>query len=585
VKSFAVALLVVAAYALLVAWMMWPFPAHLATHLPDTHFGCRYDYLQATWAVAYETHAITTEPSRFLEGNIYHPARHALAYGVTGFGMLPYFAPLFVLTQNPALAMNVAFLASIIFTAGALHLVVRQWTGSHAGGAVAGLTLLSTRWVLWDWLPVAPTYAVLQYFPLIVFLASTPIRGLAAAGGLLVLVVLQCLTDQVYVAPAVLLPLGVIAVARLSRSTTRRAGLRLSAVLALAVVLLVPAYVGYLSVRAANPRLARQSVWSVAPDPMPAAVAPFAHRGLLLMPPASLLTWFRSGPMGVPLTALVLIALGGACFWVRERRGGEASARAVWVHGAYWVMAGALMGLPPAVQWGGETLALPHLTESIFGPPLFTVFRQPRRFGVAGLMGLALLAGAATAACARALKRPWARVSGAFVLAAVLGMMHLEYRGGLGNWAPLPRSYPLDEAIEGDSAVVRALRQPGGPVLEVPVQGTAHLPHARAMYRSIFHWRPLLNGYGSYWPVGFPERMALAGRLPAPDALDALRRETGLAAIVVHASPGNPEVGAWRLIAERGGREDLCLVARDGHDLLFAVRDKGETCPETDGRR
>ena len=94
---------------------------------------------------------------------------------------------------------------------------------------------------------------------------------------------------------------------------------------------------------------------------------------------------------------------------------------------------------------------------------------------------------------------------------------------------------------------------------------------AQAMYRSIFHWRPLLNGYASYWPEGFPERMALARRLPDADALATLRAETGLELILVHADWGEPKRAAWLELAARGGREDVRLLARDGTDLLFIV--------------
>jgi hypothetical protein len=91
------------------------------------------------------------------------------------------------------------------------------------------------------------------------------------------------------------------------------------------------------------------------------------------------------------------------------------------------------------------------------------------------------------------------------------------------------------------------------------------------MYRSIFHWRPLLNGYNSFFPVGFPERMALAARLPGRAALAALRRETGLTNVVVRLG-GLPAVtrARWERVARRG-RDDLRLVLRDGNELLFAV--------------
>ena len=91
------------------------------------------------------------------------------------------------------------------------------------------------------------------------------------------------------------------------------------------------------------------------------------------------------------------------------------------------------------------------------------------------------------------------------------------------------------------------------------------------MYRSIRHWRPLLNGYSSYYPAGFPERMELAYRLPDADALAALRRETGLRTIIVHLNDLQPtERARWLTQPPPAG---LQLVVSSWPDLLFAVRD------------
>ena len=54
-----------------------------------------------------------------------------------------------------------------------------------------------------------------------------------------------------------------------------------------------------------------------------------------------------------------------------------------------------------------------------------------------------------------------------------------------------------------------------------------------AMYRSLSHWRPLLNGYASYWPAGWKERMADATRLPDAAVLARLVRDTGVTTIIV----------------------------------------------------
>jgi hypothetical protein len=117
------------------------------------------------------------------------------------------------------------------------------------------------------------------------------------------------------------------------------------------------------------------------------------------------------------------------------------------------------------------------------------------------------------------------------------------------------------------------------------------------MYKSIFHWRPLVNGYSSYWPERFPARMALARRLPDRAALAALREETGVDLVLVRlgdfglverelcdlfhraglrkepcpSDPGAVERAPWLELAARGGRDDLRLIARDRDDLLFAV--------------
>ena len=90
------------------------------------------------------------------------------------------------------------------------------------------------------------------------------------------------------------------------------------------------------------------------------------------------------------------------------------------------------------------------------------------------------------------------------------------------------------------------------------------------MYRSTLHWRPLLNGYSSYWPAGFYERMQLAELLPAASALRRLVCETGVRTIVVD------RIASWyhRLTWERAIREPpkgLRLIAGTPGTLVFDV--------------
>ena len=109
---------------------------------------------------------------------------------------------------------------------------------------------------------------------------------------------------------------------------------------------------------------------------------------------------------------------------------------------------------------------------------------------------------------------------------------HLAFRTGI----------PCKKRSSRHPLSVAVLRRPGGPLLDLPASGPGGSPphsQTRAMYRSIFHWRRLVNGYDSYWPTAFAERMALALRLPEAEALTALRRETGLELLLVHA----PDLG------------------------------------------
>ena len=246
-------------YLSLVVWLGWPLPARLGTHLPRTTFSSDFDTLYTTWALAWETHAVTTDPARLIDANIYHPAAAALLYGPTAFGALPFFAPVFLATANPVLAINVTLLLALGLTALGAHLVVARWTGSEPAGFVAGAVFLTNRW-MWQWAPAAPQFAVLVYLPWIMYLAAAP-TGWRATWALLALVALQTLAEPVYLAPAVLGPLAVLATGRIASPGARAAGVRLLAVTIMAAALLAPLYVGYAGVRAANPSLAQQTLW------------------------------------------------------------------------------------------------------------------------------------------------------------------------------------------------------------------------------------------------------------------------------------------------------------------------------------
>lgn len=563
----------------LVLWLTWPLVDSATTHMVA---GC--DAYYSMWALAWQSHALATAPAQFFNANIYHPVPNALAYGPMGSGALLLFGPAFLLSGNPVLATNVLVIGGSALTAWTVGLVATRWTRSAAAGAIAGATYLGTPWVLREWVPRCPHFAILLWLPLIMERASRKSLRLCDTLALAAMIALQSAVEIVYVAPAVYVPLGLLVVVRLSRRSSRRCAFHLGGALVAAAILLSPLVAAHLAVRGANPGLAEQTTWRFAEHGPP-------HTAPVL--PWSLFGWWRRAgsafeappPMAVPPIAFGLIGCGVLSCAVRRRWGNDEQTRRAWRYAALWSVAGIVLSLPPWATILGTIVPLPHvwLREIL---PVAGVLRVPMRLGVIGLVGLSLLTGLAFAEVMRRVlgqrqAPPWARVvCGA--LALVIAVIIVEQpRTGLG-YPPgfviksrLPLSLPVPR-LTPYAAVLHADR---GPLLEIgkglfgpPL--TRSMPGAIAMVRSIEHWRPLLNGYGSYWPKQYERSIWLARQLPEDlGALNALRMETGVELILVWPKHLPPEKrSAWEALARSAGKPGLALVGEGELEaLLFRV--------------
>jgi hypothetical protein len=274
----------------------------------------------------------------------------------------------------------------------------------------------------------------------------------------------------------------------------------------------------------------------------------------------------------VPVTALAVIVVG----WIAAR--GEP--RVTWAHAALWVVVGVFIALTPVVMFRGTAISLPiHRLAALLG--VYRAVRIPPRLAIGALLGLCLLTGLGFAACVAPLRARAGAAGHAAAGALAALVVAAMYRdaaiapGWLGRQAA-PARYAIAPAPAPEPGLTRAIAEHGGPVLELPLgpRGVGPPQHARAMYASIFHWQPVVNGYSSYWPAGFLERMALAQRLPDPEALAALRRETGLRLLLVHMAGMYGPRQIWLNLAGMV-RPDLRLLAREGDDLLFVVGGEG----------
>ena len=349
-----------AVYVGVVAWLTWPLAAHLTTHLSHAHVICNFDQPQMIWALAWTSHRVVENPLRLFEANIYHPMPHALLYAEAGFGAVPFFFPTFVATGNPILAANVMFLGSLALTAWGLHLLVAGFTRSAGAGVVAACTFLLTPWTLWMWAPGALNYAVLQWVPLILWLAAAEHVGWRRAVVLGIVLAVQGATSP-YVAASVLTPVGVLACIRLTSARRRRSGVALVGSLAIAVGLLLVVYGGYAWVRWHEPAMVKHTWW------------PGGHFRTFAFPQDFFFA--RHRPNAVPLAMFLVIGVGGVCAIVR-RHGGPA-----WQHGFLWIATGMAVSLPPTLVWFGQPIELPHV-RLLEHTPLFDLMRETQRMAV-----------------------------------------------------------------------------------------------------------------------------------------------------------------------------------------------------------
>src|SRR5262249_26138733 len=379
------------------------------------------------------------------------------------------------------------------------------WGVGGGGGGGAGLT---SRWLVWS-AAATPNAAVLMYLPAIMLLVAAP-RPAETTFALVALVVAQG-ASGLDMAVSVLVLLALLALLRLLRPGVRGRGLPLFAILTLAVPALVLLNVGYAVVWTENPRLLEQHFPHVA-DAMPLAL-PWS-------PEAADLPWAIPWPV-------VVVAGVGAIIAIFSARRSPTDVLAPWRSAAFWTIGGLLLSGVDGGALGVQA-----------------------RFGAVSLVGHAMLAGLGFARCEdlliRTLRPRWTalrRAAGWLGLGLGVGLAAVVVYGCPSVYVDSPRglddAYPTAPPPAAADPLLPLLAQGSGPVLELPTWRDLDDPatpasEVSAMYRAIYHGRPLLNGYGSFWPAGFLDRVHLAARLPDAEALALLRTRADLATIVVH---------------------------------------------------
>jgi len=153
-----------ALYGLLALVSTPPLWHHLTTAVPSD-IG---DPLLNTWILAWDGHALLTDPAHLFDANIFFPLKDTLAYSEHLLGTALPMLPILLISGEPVLAYNVAFLTSFMLSGFGLYLLALRYTGNRLAAFLAGLAFAFAPYRLSlighlslltvQWLPLALLY-------------------------------------------------------------------------------------------------------------------------------------------------------------------------------------------------------------------------------------------------------------------------------------------------------------------------------------------------------------------------------------------------------------------------------------------
>jgi len=424
-----------------------PLAAHLGTHLVGAG-----DPVVDLWTINWLTRHFF-QSSQVFQGNIFHPAPHAVLYSDLSMGAVVLLLPFRHWLADPVPLYNAGVLLTLAFAGWAFHALVHALTGNRWAGLLSGVLAafgshqLSHRphinLLIIGWL-------ALFLLGLHLVIRGRRLQGAALAG---VSFALSAQSSGYYGVSALVLALVFAAFHGRALRDRRTLGAMAGATL-LATLLTLPYLRAYMEVRSQE-GLRRPIGMSLSMSFQPErdlTSAGYLYGRVL----------GSGGERLFPgLLTLVLAAVA-----LRRRR----------PETAYYVGAALVflvLSLGPYLEMPGRKVPLPYLW--LLKVPSFESMRHPYTFAAVATFLLSVLAGFGWSAL-RIGSKPWA--GAAVVLIAVAETL-----------APPLDLLPVPRGLPGYYATLDTL--PGGPILEIPVFAGDSLVWAAR------HGGPTLNGQGS----------------------------------------------------------------------------------------
>ena len=502
----------------------------------------------SVWTVAWVAHALTTNPLRLYDANMFHPHPQTLAYSEANIGAGALGAPIWWATENPHLTHNVVVLLSFVIAFAGMYYLATYLSASRAAGMVAGVLFAFCPYIFARTAHIQLMMTGGLPWCMLAFhrLADRPTLSRSITLGLVIWAqALACSYYGIFAALMVGLATLVTAVLR-PCWRLRPFWLAVAGAAIVSIALTLPFFLPYMRLQEeqgfartlddAREYAVTLQAW--------AASSAWAHRWWL---PA------LSGYNEVLFPGLITLTFGLA--------------------GAAWQMTGQITHSFPRyrreITWTYLLIGVIAFWSS-FGPdaglyrlfyetiPIFSFMRAPGRMGILVVLSLTVLAAPLLATLLARTRRPMrAGLLAAFVAAAEL------------TAAPLTQF----REVEPVNSVYRTLATlPYGVVVEFPYwyERSDFPRHAYYLLNSTSHWRPLVNGYGDHIPEDFRQTATPISSFPSRASFRILG-ERGARYVVFHTDMYNRQLHA-RLI-ERLDAYSAYLrpVAQDGPVWLYEI--------------
>jgi hypothetical protein len=476
------------AFTVLTCGMMWPQVRHIgdsAVPHQDIYFNM--------WRLQWIAHALVTSPANLFNANIFYPEPRTLLFSDAMLVQGGIAAPLIWFGIRPVLVHNIMLLGAMVASAVAMFALVQHLTRSRGAALLAGTIFafapyrfehimhMELQWTMW--IPLA--FLALHWT-----FDNGRVRDGLLCGAAIALQMLSSVYYGIFL--ATLLPIGALLL-QIGRplTTIRRTSVPLAAGAVLAIVVV--------GIYARPYLLARDRVGERPVE----EVRTFAARPVdyLVTLPTNWLygRWQTRGEMERHLfPGAVVFLLAVVAVLLRH------PSRVIVVY----VLVG-IAAFEASLGLGGYSYSFLYQHVSPFRG-----LRATARLGIFVVFSLAVLAGFGYSFLVAALRQRHRLILLVVLLTAVL----TEYFTTV-TLVRYPNATP---------PVYRLLAsQPPGLVAEFPLPKPDGLPgeDPKYAYLSIFHWKPLVNGYSGFYPGNYLRRLSDLRRFPDPYSLRVLRRE------------------------------------------------------------